>query len=90
MASLSAKLGLHAPDISTSNHAAGFLLFNWFFTYGILSTRIAKHRYGLDHNVCPREDLTKYGEAAVQAGKLSRTTLDRLKRQEAAHANASE
>jgi len=55
-----------------------------------MSTRGGKARHGLDHNVAPREDLSKYGEAAVQAGKLSRTTLNRLKRQEAAHANAVE
>lgn len=45
---------------------------------------------GLDHNSAPREDLAKYGEAAVQSGKISRGTLNRLKRQEAAHANAVE
>lgn len=45
---------------------------------------------GIDHNASPREDLTKYGETAVQAGKIDRTTLNRLKRQEAAHANAVE
>lgn len=45
---------------------------------------------GLDHNSAPREDLVKYGEAAVQSGKISRATLNRLKRQEAAHANAIE
>lgn len=55
-----------------------------------MSTRGGKIRHGLDHNVSPREDLSKYGETAVKAGKLSRTTLNRLKRQEAAHANAVE
>lgn len=56
----------------------------------MFSTRGAKFRLGLDHNTSPREDLNKYGEAAVQAGKVSRSTLNRLKRQEAAHANAVE
>ncbi len=45
---------------------------------------------GLDHNSSPREDLSKYGDAAVQAGKLSRWRLDQLKRMEAAHQNSVE
>lgn len=56
----------------------------------LMNTRPTKMYLGLDHNVAPREDLAKYGEAAVQAGKLSRRTLNRLKRQEASHANAVE
>lgn len=55
-----------------------------------MSTRGTKLRLGLDHNVNPREDLIKYGEAAVQSGKISRRALEKLKRQEAAHANAQE
>jgi uncharacterized MAPEG superfamily protein len=55
-----------------------------------MSNRGAKVRLGIDNNVCPREDLTTFGEAAVQAGKISRATLDKLKRREAAHANAQE
>jgi len=55
-----------------------------------MSTRISKMYYGLDHNATPREDLSKYGEAAVKAGKISQRTLEKLKRQEAAHANAVE
>lgn len=55
-----------------------------------MSTRGKKFFAGLDHNVAPREDLSKYGEAAVQAGKISRSALNKLKRQEAAHANAVE
>ncbi|KAJ5129158.1 uncharacterized protein N7515_005197 [Penicillium bovifimosum] len=84
-------LGLRAaPGQVPANHAAGFLVVNWAFAFGIMSTRATKIRLGLDHNVSPREDLSKYGEAAVQSGKISRRTLDRLKRQEAAHANAQE
>ncbi|OJJ30026.1 hypothetical protein ASPWEDRAFT_33228 [Aspergillus wentii DTO 134E9] len=90
MASLLTTIGLRAADTPVPNHAAAFLIANWFFAYGVLSTRPAKRWYRLDHNVAPREDLTKYGEAAVQAGKLSRKTLNRLKRQEAASANATE
>jgi uncharacterized MAPEG superfamily protein len=55
-----------------------------------MSTRGTKMRLGLDHNVNPREDLTNYGEAAVRSGKISRRALDKLKRQESAHANAQE
>lgn len=55
-----------------------------------MSARGAKIYYGIDNNVAPREDLSKYGEAAVKAGKLSQRTLNKLKRQEAAHANAVE
>jgi uncharacterized MAPEG superfamily protein len=55
-----------------------------------MSTRGDKIRLGIDNNVCPREDLTTLGEAAVQAGKFSRATLNKLKRREAAHANAQE
>jgi uncharacterized MAPEG superfamily protein len=63
---------------------------NWFLAYCFMSIRGEKLYYGLDHNVSPREDLYKYGERAVQAGKLSRRTLEKLKRKEAAHANAQE
>lgn len=84
-------LGLRAASgQQPPNHAAGYLVANFVLAYALLSTRGGKIRHGLDHNVSPREDLSKYGEAAVQAGKLSRTTLNRLKRQEAAHANAVE
>lgn len=66
------------------------LIGNWAFAYALTSTRLAKNYYGIDNNVAPREDLSKYGEAAVKAGKISQRTLNRLKRQEAAHANAVE
>lgn len=63
---------------------------NWFFAYILTSPRGAKIRLGLDHNVSPREDLTTYGEAAVQSGKITRRALDKLKRQTSAHANVQE
>ena len=63
---------------------------NWFFAYILTSPRGAKIRLGLDHNVNPREDLTTYGEAAVQSGKITRGALDQLKRQTSAHANVQE
>ncbi|PWY69730.1 hypothetical protein BO70DRAFT_365660 [Aspergillus heteromorphus CBS 117.55] len=84
-------LGLHAtPTGPPPNHAIAYLIGNWFLAHGVLSTRPAKRLFGLDHNVAPREDLSKYGEAAVQAGKITRSQLNRLKRQEAAHANTIE
>jgi hypothetical protein len=84
-------LGLAAaPGQAPPNHASALLLANWALAYVLTSTRAQKFFYGLDHNVMPRDDLSKYGEAAVQAGKLDRRTLNKLKRQEAAHANAQE
>jgi hypothetical protein len=38
----------------------------------------------------PRQDLDKYGEAAVRDGKITRTQLQMLQRNEAAYANAVE
>ncbi|GLA24594.1 hypothetical protein AnigIFM63604_002214 [Aspergillus niger] len=91
MSSLLTILGLTAPaGHDLPNRAIPYLLFNWFYAYGILSTRPAKRLLRIDHNVAPREDLQVYGEAAVQAGKITRRQLNRLKRQEAAHANAVE
>lgn len=106
--SLLTTLGLRAvPGERIPNHAALLLLGNWFYAYGVLSTRVAKtklgewHRIlsqdqdliflsGIDNNVAPREDLQTLGEAAVKAGKIDRRTLNKLKRQEASHANAVE
>lgn len=45
---------------------------------------------GLDHNASPREDLSKYGDAAVSAGKLSRRRLAQIQRMEGAHQNSVE
>ncbi|KAJ5112017.1 hypothetical protein N7532_000062 [Penicillium argentinense] len=91
MSSILTTLGLRAaPSQAAPNHATSFLIANWALAYCLMSTRGTKIRLGLDHNVSPREDLSKYGEAAVQSGKISRARLNRLKRQEAAHANAVE
>ncbi|CAI7573080.1 unnamed protein product [Penicillium manginii] len=91
MSSFITALGLRAtPGQAVPNHATSFLLANWVLAYVLMSTRGTKFRLGLDHNVAPREDVSKYGEAAVQAGKISRSALNKLKRQEAAHANAVE
>ncbi|RAL01464.1 MAPEG family protein [Aspergillus ibericus CBS 121593] len=91
MSSILTTLGLQATaNEPIPNNAVAYLIGNWFFAHGVLSTRPAKRLLRLDHNVAPREDLTTYGEAAVQAGKITRRQLNRLKRQEAAHANAIE
>ncbi|KAK0516383.1 hypothetical protein JMJ35_000986 [Cladonia borealis] len=55
-----------------------------------MAPRFAKMAVGLDHNLSPREDLSKYGEAAVQAGKLSRRRLEQIKRMQSAHENSVE
>ncbi|RAK74942.1 uncharacterized protein BO72DRAFT_450224 [Aspergillus fijiensis CBS 313.89] len=90
-ASLLTTLGLRAtPSSPTPNHAAGYIIGNWFLAHGILNPRAAIRRLGQDHNNAPRENLLKYGEAAVQAGKITRGQLNRLKRREAAYENVIE
>lgn len=89
--SILTTLGLRAaPGAQVPNHAATLLLANWALAYALMSTRLTKVYYGIDNNVAPREDLATFGEAAVKAGKLDRRTLNKLKRREAAHANAVE
>lgn len=84
-------LGLSINPATTIPHyGPAALIFNFIFAYGLLSSRTLKQIYGLDHNVSPREDLTKYGDAAVREGKISQKTLNMLKRNESAHANAVE
>ncbi|KAJ5186727.1 hypothetical protein N7449_011491 [Penicillium cf. viridicatum] len=91
MSALLTTLGLRAaPGQVPANHASALLVVNWFFAYLLTSPRGAKIRLGLDHNANPREDLTTYGEAAVQSGKITRRALDQLKRQTSAHANVQE
>ena len=83
-------LGLQAASGQPANYAPAFLLANWFFAYCNLSPRFAKIAAGIDHNSSPREDLDKYGDAAVQAGKLSRRRLGQMKRMRSAHENSVE
>ncbi|KAK4862657.1 hypothetical protein LT330_002790 [Penicillium expansum] len=90
MTSLLTTLGLRASVTPNPNYGPAFLTFNFILAYGLLSSRTLKQWYGLDHQVSPREDLTKYGEAAVREGKITRRQLDMLKRNESAHANAVE
>ncbi|KAJ5768763.1 hypothetical protein N7520_003322 [Penicillium odoratum] len=72
------------------NHVATLLLANWALAYVFMSTRYTKIYLGIDNNVAPREGLATRGEDAVKSGKISQRTLNKLKRQEAAHANAVE
>ncbi|RJE21592.1 MAPEG family [Aspergillus sclerotialis] len=92
MSAILTTLGLRAaaPGDVIPNKAHVYIIANWWLAYLAFGTRVAKRIYGIDHNAAPREDLAKYGEAAVQSGKISRQTLDKLKRMEAAHANSME
>jgi len=93
MTSLATTLGLRAaslPTLTTPNHAPAFLCFHFLFAYGVLSSRTLKQIYGIDHNESPREDLAKYGDAAVKSGKITQKQLAMLRRNESAHANAVE
>ncbi|RDW91589.1 hypothetical protein BP5796_02754 [Coleophoma crateriformis] len=82
--------GLASSLTPPPNYAAGFITGNFFLAYAVLSTRFIKTHLKLDHNVCPREDLNKYGEKMVTEGKMTAATLRMIKRWEAAHANAVE
>ncbi|KAL5334160.1 hypothetical protein BJX70DRAFT_402863 [Aspergillus crustosus] len=90
--SLLSTLGLTPPPFGEPIPHLGpaALIFHFFWAYGVLSSRTLKQYYGLDHNSSPREDLTKYGEAAVSSGKITRAQLNMLKRNESAHANSVE
>lgn len=91
MTTLLTAIGLRASqDPQIPNYGPFFLTFHFVFAYGILSSRTLKQWYGIDHQASPREDLTKYGEAAVRDGKITRRQLSMLKRNEAAHANSVE
>jgi uncharacterized MAPEG superfamily protein len=78
---LSAGAGCHVPY---------YLMFNFIYAHGFLSSRTIKQKWKMDHNVSPREDVAKYGEKAVQSGKITQAQLNLLKRHEAAHANRME
>jgi uncharacterized MAPEG superfamily protein len=85
-------LGLksNSPLAAPPNNAPYHAIFNFLFAYVFLSSRFLKKSYGLDHNVNPREDVLRFGERAVQEGKITRAQLNLLKRHEAAHANSME
>ena len=89
--SILSSLGLHATGgQQPGNHAAYFIIANWFFAYCNLSPRFAKMAVGIDHNSSPREDLSKYGDAAVKEGKCSRRRLGQIRRMQSAHENSVE
>ncbi|KAJ5586827.1 uncharacterized protein N7459_002592 [Penicillium hispanicum] len=93
MSSLLTNLGLRAADSAHGaipNYGPFFLGFHFIYAYGVLASRNLKQWYGIDHQVAPREDLARYGEASVREGKITRRQLDMLKRNEAAHANSVE
>ena len=87
---LLSRLGLRTSTNSLPHCTSQFLLLNFFITYVLSSSRFAKSKYDLDHNVAPREDLAKYGDQAVASGKITQSELDKIRRQEAAQANAIE
>ncbi|KAJ5679117.1 hypothetical protein N7462_007361 [Penicillium macrosclerotiorum] len=93
MSFLLTAIGLRAAgalEAPIPNYGPAFLAFHFFWAYGVLSSRTLKQWYGIDHQASPREDLAKYGEAAVREGKMTRKQLGMLKRNEAAHANSVE
>ncbi|KAL9075461.1 MAG: hypothetical protein Q9161_001533 [Pseudevernia consocians] len=84
-------IGLQAAGAQQPpNYAPAFTIANWFFAYCTLSTRFSKISLGIDHNTSPREDLSKYGDAAVRAGKLSQRRLEQIRRMQSAHENSVE
>ncbi|PVH68752.1 hypothetical protein DL98DRAFT_440494, partial [Cadophora sp. DSE1049] len=88
------NLGLLSLPLSHTSpipsFASRFLIFNFIYAYGLLSTRFVKRYYGFDHNACPRQDVERYGEKMVRDGKMSRSALERIRRMENAHANSVE
>ncbi|MCJ1416030.1 hypothetical protein MMC32_002365 [Xylographa parallela] len=93
MASLATLLGLHTPslpNLTTPNYAPAYIGLHFVLAYLVLAPRHLKQIYGIDHNVSPREDLAKYGDAAVEAGKITATQLAMMRRNESAQANAIE
>ncbi|ETS74780.1 hypothetical protein PFICI_13264 [Pestalotiopsis fici W106-1] len=92
MTSLATTLGLRAASAGAfvPNHAAGYLAFNFAWSYLALASRHLKQLWGIDHQSAPRDDIAKYGEAAVRSGKITQSQLNMLKRNEAAYANSVE
>ncbi len=90
MSSLLTTLGLRSDSNIIPNLAPYHTIFNFLFAYVFLAARPLKMLYKIDHNISPREDLVKYGDKYVQDGKITRSQLNLLKRNEAAHANAME
>ncbi|KAH8697901.1 hypothetical protein BGW36DRAFT_379638 [Talaromyces proteolyticus] len=87
MTSLLSNIGLGIPGI---NNTSIFLIANWLYAYGILSTRVVKQQAGIDDNRNPRLAFAKYGERAVSEGKITRRQFERIQRLQSAHENAVE
>lgn len=79
-----------SPTSSSSNLTAAFALGHFAWAYLILAPRHLKQYHRIDHQVSPREDITKYGPSAVAKGKLTQRDLDRIKRMESAQQNSIE
>ncbi|KAK0362562.1 hypothetical protein LTR91_020639 [Friedmanniomyces endolithicus] len=92
MSSILTALGLRAasPLSPVPNLAASYIITHFALAYLVLASRTLKQIYGIDHNVSPREDLGKYGDAAVRSGKITQKQLEQLKRMESASANSVE
>lgn len=94
MADLLTRIGLRAESSAISdslpNYAPYWVIGNFIFAYGVTSSRTIKQYYGIDHQASPREDLAKYGDAAVREGKITQRILNRIKRNESAHLNTVE
>lgn len=91
MATLAGALGLNSTSNPLiGNYAAHHAIFNFVLAYLALSPRTLKQKYRLDHNVSPRDDIARFGEKAVQDGKITREQLNMIKRNDAAHANSME
>lgn len=75
---------------AASDHTAAYLIINILWSHTLSSARGLKFLYRLDNHVSPREDTAKFGPRAVADGKITQAQLDRLKRNEAAHANSME
>jgi hypothetical protein len=76
--------------LTTLAAPAAYLGWNWFYAYGILSSRTIKQYYGLDHNSSPRQDLNLYAEQYIKEGKITRNQVTMIQRCEAASANSVE
>ena len=87
MTSLLTQIGL-GP--SSSLHTSGFLIWNRWYAYGVLSSRTIKQYHCVDHNRAPRQDISEHCEKAVKEGRLSERALDRIKRTQAASENSVE
>ncbi|EME44079.1 hypothetical protein DOTSEDRAFT_130948 [Dothistroma septosporum NZE10] len=91
MSSLASFLGLIASGMhQPPSYGGHYLIFHFMWAYVVLSSRVWKMYYHIDHNVSPRDDLVKYGSIAVQRGKITQAKLDQIRRVENCHANSME